>query len=416
MYALGAPALAVVLTEGASLCTMPAAAAAKILATALAAIGFVSDDAFTYIASNETDESIRSKKGLLKRINEGLIIEVKPLKAAIIGVAVLMLVIGTSHYLFNNDIFGFKAGDTASGEVLYPGFAELSVLDADLDAESDSSYSVKSATISILGNNNGFFMTRDNLPAEIANETAFYGMSFWMRNLKNVTPEVALVRNYLAESDACIGSDFYPMDDEIWVDWFPRETNIICFYDSNHKLLAYVYGYYGSNNATTTELKYVYNFNIDVQKTREAAWKNVDSFFDMAQELPEEYFYKFVNEARPEYYSIDLDFEAAGVERSDAAYYSNILSEATDRDINTAYLKAMLAKYWNGEDRYFNEDIYDRRSGYALGYELFGSTAHFGMEYLTNCFFLFDRDGNPTYYSFLTLSELRTLDKRMSVG
>ncbi len=93
LLAVGMPALAAVLAEGALLVSMPVDLASRALAVALAAVGFVDGDgAFTYIATNETeadaDDSLRQK------LNRGIIVELKPIKIFIAGLLLLALVLG----------------------------------------------------------------------------------------------------------------------------------------------------------------------------------------------------------------------------------------------------------------------------------------------------------------------------------
>lgn len=91
LLAAGMPALAAVLAEGALLVTMPAELASQALTVALAAVGFIdSSSAVTYISANEKEDETTLKK----KLNRGVIVELKPVKIFVLIFLLAALVLG----------------------------------------------------------------------------------------------------------------------------------------------------------------------------------------------------------------------------------------------------------------------------------------------------------------------------------
>lgn len=373
MYSLGAPALAAVLMEGAASCLMPLDLAQKALAGALAAVGFVEADAVHFVAVNESE----AQKGFFGKLKDGIILEVKPVKIAIAAVALVLVLIFA--------VYG------VSGCI-----AEKNRMDV---------YQMK-----VQGDQNGFLLNINALPEEVREKAAYYYTGFYMRPMEQVTAEMAYLRVLEGVNHYLDQEEYYMVEKEMWVDWYVHNTNLVCFFDKDRKLIAYAYQYCTNVNQANYDLELIYGFELDEEKIWKEVGKKVDDALKDVPEIPQDCFY-YSYYADDDVYILDIDYGMAGLEPGSICGYSNIWMDSEDPEFRMNGIRSLLAKYYTADGSFLTEDEYDR-GNWGLGGQYYGSTWLEYGDYLYNALVMTDEEGKVIGYGILKEENMQYRDQR----
>lgn len=327
LYSFGAPAIATALQQSANICMMPMPLAQEIFYAVLAIIGvqtaenMASDNnkAFRFVAFNDNENT----KSLWQKIKSGIIIEIKP-KRALILLLVLVVIIG--------------------GIIVGPKLV----------------YSFSNTNLKVTTTGEGVIrINRSDLPKSIRNKAKYYGEGFYHDDV-DVTAKMAYLRT--TQGGFIYNTETYldPVGKRFDTSYYNEETEVLTLFDKNYNMIAYASYYTKDKNKKVSNIHLQYRLDFDTKKINKEVKRDVESAFKNARVLTSDYFY--YKKAPSGVMAMYIKINKLPENMRDITNTSNVWTNR--KDSLKIVLKGAVSQYWSSDgskakftgDEIFNKD------------------------------------------------------------
>lgn len=318
LFSFGAPAIATLLQQNASLCLMPTNIAQEVFYAVLAIVGMEAmadrNRAVNFVAFNDDERT----DSFWKRIKSGIIVEVKPKRAIAILILLLILIGGI---VFTPKII--HALNTTS----------LKVTTVDEGA---------------------LRINKSDLPAVLREKAKYYGEGFYHYDV-DVTAQMAYLRT--SKGGFMYGSkeDLNPVKDIFDTSYYNEETEVISFFDKDYNMIAYGSFYTKTKQQKVKHITLNYRLKFDVTSTDEEVSRDVDKAFKGVKVLTPDYFYYRDTSYGIKAMCIKLDKLPKSMR--DITNTSNVWTNKKGNLKNL--LKGAVAQYWSKGGKFTGDVIFN---------------------------------------------------------